>query len=397
MTSGDSLHQTHGSAEGGNDRVTQSVGTPLLWIGFTAFVLVMLALDLGVFHRRAHAVSHREALFWVFVWVSLAIVFNVGVFLYFGSQRGLEFLTGYLIEYSLSVDNIFVFVLVFRYFAVPADSQHRALFWGILGALVMRAVFILLGAVLIQNFNWIIYVFGAFLVFTGIKMLGGKDVEVHPERNPVVHLFHRFIPVTREYHGAKLFVRQEGRRLATPLLLVLFVVEGTDLVFAVDSIPAIFGVTQDPFIVYTSNIFAILGLRSLYFLLAAAMTQFHYLKVGLGAVLAFVGAKMLISGFFHIPIAASLGVVAALLGGSVIASLLRPAPASPIHEAELSNGSADIQKGVPMATDPVCKMVIEESKAAGTATYQGKTYYFCAPGCKKAFEQNPQKYLAGSD
>lgn len=316
--------------------MTQSVGTPLLWIGFTLFVLGMLALDLGVFHRKAHSVSHREALVWVVVWISLAVIFNVGVFLQFGSQRGLEFLTGYLIEYSLSVDNIFVFLVIFRYFAVPEGSQHRVLFWGILGALVMRAVFILLGTVLIQHFHWVIYVFGAFLIFTGIKMLKGAEVEVHPERNPVVHLFRRFVAVTSEYSGARLLVRQGRYLVATPLLLVLVVVEATDLVFAVDSIPAIFAVTQDPFIVYTSNIFAILGLRSLYFLLAAAMTQFYYLKVGLGAVLSFVGVKMLISEYYEIPIVVSLGVVAVLLAGSILASLLWPpaAPSSVVQSEE---------------------------------------------------------------
>jgi tellurite resistance protein TerC len=207
----------------------QSVGTPLLWIGFTLFVLMMLALDLGVFHRKAHSVGHREALGWVVFWISLAIVFNVWIFLEFGRQRGLEFLAGYIIEYSLSIDNIFVFVVVFRYFAVPAIAQHRALFWGILGALVMRATFILLGAVLIQRFHWIIYIFGAFLIFTGIKMLKGGDVEVHPERNPVVRLFQRFVPVASFYSEARFFLRQQGRVVATPLLLVLVVVEATDV------------------------------------------------------------------------------------------------------------------------------------------------------------------------
>lgn len=308
----------------------ESVGTPLLWIGFTVFVLALLALDLGVFHRHAHAVGHREALIWTIVWIGLAVAFNVWIYWEFGSQHGLEFLTGYVIEKSLSVDNIFVFVLIFRYFAVPPQLQHRVLFWGIVGALIMRAVFILLGAVLIQQFHWVIYLFGGFLVFTGIKMLRGSDVEVHPERNPVVHLVRRFVPISGEYQGAHFFVRQHGRWIATPLLLVLAVIEGTDLVFAVDSIPAIFAVTRDPFIVYTSNIFAILGLRALYFLLAAAMAQFHYLKVGLGAVLGFVGVKMLLSDYYPLPIALSLGVVATLLAGSVIASLLWPAPPPPL-------------------------------------------------------------------
>jgi tellurite resistance protein TerC len=306
-----------------------SVGSPALWIGFTVFVLAMLALDLGVFNRKAHVVGRREALGWVITWISLAALFNAMVFWRFGSQLGLEFLTGYVIEYSLSIDNLFVFVLVFRYFAVPESAQHRALFWGILGALVMRAFFILVGAVLLETFHWVIYVFGAFLVFTGIKMLRGGDVEVHPERNPLVNLFQRFVPVTRQYSGAKFLILQNGRRMATPLMLVLIVIEGTDLVFAVDSIPAIFAITRDPFIVYTSNIFAILGLRSLYFLLASAMTEFHYLKVGLGAVLSFVGLKMLISGYYHIPILLSLIVVAALIAGSVVASMLWPPPPPP--------------------------------------------------------------------
>ncbi len=323
--------------------MTDGVGTPLLWVGFTAFVLLMLALDLGVFHRKEHTVGHREALGWVIVWVSLAIVFNLWIFFHFDSQRGLEFLTGYLIEYSLSIDNIFVFIIIFRYFSVPAVAQHRALFWGVLGAMVMRAAFILVGAVLMQNFHWIIYIFGAFLVFTGWKMLNGGDVEVHPERNPVVKLFRRFVPMTTQYSGSRMIVREGAKKMATPLLLVLMVIEGTDLVFAVDSIPAIFAVTQDPFIVYTSNIFAILGLRSLYFLLAGAMTQFHYLKVGLGAVLAFVGIKMLISELYHIPILLSLGVVAGVIGCAVVFSILRPPPkpqlpkmhkGDPLHEQE---------------------------------------------------------------
>ena len=308
--------------------MTFGVGTPWLWIGFTVFVLGMLALDLGVFHRKAHPVGHREALAWTVVWVSLALAFSVFVFREFGHQRGLEFLTGYLIEYSLSIDNIFVFLLIFRYFAVPPPSQHRTLFWGILGALIMRATFILLGAVLIQTFHWIIYVFGAFLVYAGIKMLRGTNIEVHPERNPVVRLFQRFVPVTSHYSGARLTVRRDNRIYATPLLLVLVVVEATDLVFAVDSIPAIFAITRDPFIVYTSNIFAILGLRSLYFLVAAAITKFHYLKVGLGGVLSFVGAKMLLSEYYEIPIVASLAVVGGMLAASVVASLLWPLPAA---------------------------------------------------------------------
>ena len=308
---------------GRNDRVPETIGSPLFWIGFTAFVLFMLALDLGVFHRTAHDVSSREALGWVLAWVSLAIAFNVLLYAQFGSQRALEFLTGYLIEYSLSMDNIFVFILIFRYFAVPSGAHHRVLFWGILGALVMRAIFILIGTVLLQRFHWIIYIFGTFLVYTGIKMLRGTEIEVHPERNPAVRLFQKYVPLSNQFAGARFWIRQEERSYATPLLLVLVVVEVTDLVFAVDSIPAIFAVTNDPFIVYTSNVFAILGLRSLYFLLAAAMKKFQYLSLGLGLVLSFVGGKMLISGIYPIPISVSLAVVAAILGGAVAASLLR--------------------------------------------------------------------------
>ena len=302
--------------------MTQGVGTPLLWIGFTVFVLGMLALDLGVFHRKAHSVGHREAFLWTVVWVSLAVAFNVWIFLGVDTQRGLEFLTGYLI---------------FRYFSVPAESQHRALFWGILGALIMRALFILLGVALLESFHWVIYIFGAFLLYTGYKMLNGHDMEVHPERNPVVRLFQRAVPIATHYDGSRMLVRQRGRLMATPLLLVLAVIEGTDLVFAVDSIPAIFAVTRDPFIVYTSNIFAILGLRSLYFLLAGAMTKIQYLKVGLGAVLSFVGVKMLLSEFYTIPTLFSLGVIAGLLGAAMLASFLRPVGRAPIGRGDAAD------------------------------------------------------------
>ncbi len=302
----------------------ESVGSPQLWAGFTLFILAMLALDLGVFHRKAHAVSFREALAWSVVWVSLALTFNLLVYQWFGSQRALEFLTGYVIEKALSVDNVFVFLVIFQFFAVPAAFQHRVLFWGILGALLMRAVFILLGATLIARFHWVLYVFGAFLVLTGIKLLLRRGAEIHPERNPAYRLFRRFVPAVAEYRGARFTVLENGRRLATPLLLVVVVVEATDVVFAVDSIPAIFAITTDPFIVYTSNIFAILGLRALYFLLSGAIGRFHYLDVGLGLVLCFVGAKMLIADLYKVPIALSLAAVATLLAGSIVASLLRP-------------------------------------------------------------------------
>jgi len=301
-----------------------SIGTPPLWIGFTLFVLAMLALDLGVFHRKAHVVGVREALVWTAVWIALALVFNVGVYVWFGAERALEFLTGYVIEKALSVDNIFVFLVVFAVFAVPAALQHRVLFWGILGALIMRAIFIVLGAALLQRFHWVIYIFGAFLVCTGIKLLVQRDGAAHPERNPLFRLFRRCVPSVPDYRGGHFIVVEGGKRYATPLLLVLVAIEATDLVFAVDSIPAIFAVTMDPFIVYTSNIFAILGLRALYFALAGMMGQFHYLKVGLSLVLAFVGVKMLLIGVYKIPILVSLGVIVALLAGAVVASLLRP-------------------------------------------------------------------------
>ena len=312
-----------------------SVGTPVLWIGFTVFVVAMLVLDLSVFHRRAHAVRMREALIWTGVWIGMALLFNLGVYLWFGARTGLEFLTGYLIEKALSVDNIFVFLVIFAYFRVPGALQHRVLFWGILGALVTRAIFILLGAALLHRFHWVIYLFGGFLVFTGIKLLFQGEGEVHPERNPVLRLFARLVPTVTDYRGARFTVIQAGRRYATPLLMVLIVVETTDLVFAVDSIPAIFAVTRDPFIVYTSNIFAILGLRALFFVLAGTMNKFHYLQVGLGLVLAFVGVKMLIADVYKVPVGISLGVIATLLAGSMIASLLRPPVEPPLpHPAD---------------------------------------------------------------
>ena len=296
-----------------------------LWIGFTGFVLAMLALDLGVFHRKSHVVSFREAIAWTVAWITLALLFNVGVWHYAGAQKALEFTTGYLIEYSLSVDNIFVFALLFSYFAVPPKLQHRVLFWGILGALVMRAIMIGAGTVLIAKFAWIIYVFGAFLILTGIKMIVKREEEIHPERNPVVKWFKKLMPVTSDYRDDKFFVRENGVRLATPLFVVLLLVEVSDVIFAVDSIPAIFAITTDPFIVYTSNVFAILGLRSLYFALAGVMDKFHYLKVGLGVVLAYVGVKMLLAHTaWKIDTLVSLGVVALILAVSVVASLLRP-------------------------------------------------------------------------
>ena len=324
----------------------ESIGTPALWIGFTVFVLAMLALDLGVFHGKAHEVRVREALMWTVVWISLALVFNLGVYFWFGSERALEFLTGYVIEKALSVDNIFVFIVVFSVFAVPAKLQHRVLFWGILGALVMRAIFIVLGAALLHKFHWVAYLFGVFLVFTGIKLLVQRGGEVHPDRNLIFRLFRRFVPSVDEYRNGHFTVVEAGKRRATPLLLVLVAIEATDLVFAIDSIPAIFAVTTDPFIVYTSNIFAILGLRALYFALAGMLGKFHYLKFGLSLVLIFVGAKMLLAGIYKIPTQASLGVIAALLAGSIVASLLRSPikPLIPVHPPH--GGPADQPRGV---------------------------------------------------
>ena len=304
----------------------QSVGSPWLWIGFVAFVVAMLALDLGVFHRRAHVVRAKEALVWTLVWVGLALAFNAGIYFRFGPDRALEFLTGYLIEKALSVDNLFVFLVLFAHFGVPAQVQHRVLIWGIIGALVMRAAFILAGGALLHSFHWLIYLFGAFLVLTGIKLLVHGDARPDPERGPALRLFRRFVPSVQGYRGASFAVREGGRWRATTLLAVLVVIEATDLMFALDSIPAIFAITGDPFIVFTSNIFAILGLRALYFLIAGALGRFRFLRVGLALVLAFVGAKMLLSGTVEVPIAVSLGVISGLLAFSVGASLLLPGP-----------------------------------------------------------------------
>ena len=304
----------------------ETVGTPLQWSFFFALVLAMLALDLGVFNRREHRIGLREALFWSVVWTLVALAFNLWIYYRFGSQIGLEFLTGYIIERSLSFDNIFVFIVIFNYFAVPAQYQHRVLFWGILGALISRGVFIAMGTALLTRFSWLIFVFGGFLVYTGIKILMEKETEVHPEKNPVLKLFQRFVPLTGHYRGKRFFVHDDGRLKATPLMLVLVVVEATDVVFAVDSIPAVFGVTRNAFIVFTSNIFAILGLRALYFLLAGLMHKFQYLSYGLGLVLVFVGAKMLLHDWVEIPIELSLGIVLALLTAAIVISLLRPRP-----------------------------------------------------------------------
>jgi tellurite resistance protein TerC len=305
----------------------------LLWVIFTLFVLAMLALDLGVFHRKGHVIHIREALAWSAIWIALSLLFNIGIYFWHGSVTALEFLTGYLLEYSLSIDNIFIFLMLFTYFRVPYLHQHKVLFWGILGALIMRVLFIIMGVTLIQKFHWVIYLFGVFLIFTGMKMGLERNKEIHPERNPVLRLFRRFMPVTEDYADDKFFVKRNGRRLATPLLIVVLVVETTDVMFAVDSIPAILAITQDPFIVYTSNVFAILGLRSLYFALAGIMRLFHYLPYGLSAVLVFVGVKMLIADFYKISIGIALGVVVGVLTLSVIASILWPPAAEVVSSA----------------------------------------------------------------
>jgi tellurite resistance protein TerC len=301
----------------------ETVGSPALWAGFIVFVLAMLAIDLGVFHKHAHEVSLKEAGGWSAVWVGFALTFNFGVYYWFGSERALEFTTGYLVEKALAVDNIFVFVVIFGAFRIPAIYQHRVLFWGVLGALVLRAIFILSGTAFLQRFHWAIYVFGAILLITGLKLLLQKEQEVHPEQNIAVRLMRKLIPVTTEPAGEKFTIVRDGRRYATPLLLALVAVEVSDVIFAVDSIPAIFAITTDPFIVFTSNIFAILGLRSLYFLLAGIITKFAYLKVGLSLVLIFVGAKMVLLDFYKIPIVASLAVIASILGISMLVSLYK--------------------------------------------------------------------------
>ena len=304
-----------------------------LWIGFNLFVLALLAVDLGIFHRDAHRVSIREATIWSIVWITLSLLFNLAIYLvwdrivpgseYSNREAALAFLTGYLLEKSLSVDNIFIFVVIFTFFAVPAKYQHRVLFWGIIGALIMRGTLIIIGSALLKQFHWIIYVFGVFLIFTGIRMALQRDEEVHPDKNPVVKLLRRVMPVTESYEGESFFIRRKGKLMATPLFLVLLIVESTDLIFAVDSIPAIFAVTENSFIVYTSNVFAILGLRSLYFLLAGVVDKFHYLKLGLSAVLVFVGIKMILADVYKIPVSLSLVVIAGILTISIAASLWR--------------------------------------------------------------------------
>ncbi len=317
-------------------------------MGFGVIVMVMLALDLGVFHRKAHEVSLREALIWTGVWVGVAMLFNAALYLLQGREAALAFLTGYVIEKSLSVDNVFVFYLIFSATAVPKMYQHRVLFWGIIGALVMRAILIAVGITLISTFHWIIFVFGGLLIITGIKMGITKDKQVHPENNPVLKVLGRIFPTTKGYEGEKFFVRRMGRLMATPLFIVLVMVETTDLVFAVDSIPAILAITTDPFIVYTSNVFAILGLRALFFALAGVVRYFRCLHYGLSAILVFVGAKMVMSDVVHVPVGISLTVILVILVVSILASILIGRGHSPAPEDEV------VCSDLPEASDSTC-------------------------------------------
>ncbi|HPO36192.1 MAG TPA: TerC family protein [Syntrophales bacterium] len=299
------------------------------WILFGLFILAMITLDLGLINRQAHVIRMKEAFLWTSFWVSLAVIFGIGVYLVEGATKSLEFFTAYLIEYSLSIDNIFVFLLIFKYFSLPRELEHKALFWGIILALITRLLFILTGVTLIKTFAWITYIFGAFLVFTGVKMAFSKDIEVHPDRNVAIRLLRLFSPVTKEFHGARFFVRQNGGIMATPMLAIVLVLESTDILFAVDSIPAVLAVSKDPFIVYTSNVFAILGLRSLFFALAGLMRLFHHLHYGLAAILSFVGIKMLLEEIYHFPITISLLIISLLLALSILSSLLWPEKKSP--------------------------------------------------------------------
>jgi tellurite resistance protein TerC len=298
------------------------MGTPLLWLVFNLFVLAVMALDLGVFHRRPHKMTMRESLIWTLVWIGLSIAFGLGVMHFSGEQRGLEFFTGYVIEKALSVDNLFLFLVIFRTFSVDEKIQHRLLEWGILGGLVMRGAMIAAGASLIERFSWVLYVFGAFLVFAGLHMLFAKKEEMHPEENRISRFARRHLRVSQAYSGNKFFVREGGKLFATPLFVVLLIVEITDITMAVDSIPAIFGITRDPFIVYTSNVFAILGLRAMYFLLAGVLGRLRYLTAGLSFVLTFIGAKMIAEPWVHISVELSLGIVGGMLLVALAASLL---------------------------------------------------------------------------
>ena len=296
------------------------------WIFFAFFILAMLALDLGVFNRKSHVIKMKEAMLWTLFWVTLALLFGTGIYFFYGHGKAMEFLAGYLIEYSLSIDNLFVFMLIFRFFNVPRAYEHKALFWGILMALATRAVFIFAGVALINTFSWVMYIFGAFLIFTGIKMALNKQTEVHPDKNIAIKLLRYVIPVTSRFSGARFFVVKRGVRYATPMLAVLLALETTDILFAIDSIPAVLAISKDPFIIYTSNVFAILGLRSLFFAISGLMKLFHLLHYGLAAILTFVGIKMLIEDFFHVPVTISLLVIASILVMSIVSSLIWPDP-----------------------------------------------------------------------
>lgn len=296
----------------------------LWWIFFAAFIVAMLALDLGVVNRKAHVIKMKEALLWTSFWVSLAITFGIGIYYFYGHIKAMEYFTAYLIEYSLSIDNLFVFMLIFKYFGVPHAYEHKALFWGILLALITRAVFIFAGVALINTFSWVMYIFGAFLIYTGIKMAFNSQTEVHPDKNIALKLLRYLMPVSKKFSGAKFFIVKRGVRFATPMLAVLLALETTDILFAVDSIPAVLAISKDPFIIYTSNVFAILGLRSLFFAISGLMKLFHLLHYGLAAILTFVGVKMLIEDVFHIPVAASLMVIATILTASIVSSLIWP-------------------------------------------------------------------------
>ncbi len=296
----------------------------LWWIFFAIFIIAMLALDLGIINRKAHVIKMKEALLWTSFWVTLAVLFGAGVYYFYDHIKAMEFFTAYLIEYSLSIDNLFVFMLIFRYFGIPHAYEHKALFWGILLALITRAVFIFVGVALINLFGWVMYIFGAFLIYTGIKMALNKQTEVHPDKNIALKLLRKMMPVSQEFSGAKFFIVKRGVRYATPMLAVLLALETTDILFAVDSIPAVLAISKDPFIVYTSNVFAILGLRSLFFAISGLMKLFHLLHYGLAAILSFVGIKMLIEDFFHVPVTASLLVIASILAASILSSIIWP-------------------------------------------------------------------------
>jgi tellurite resistance protein TerC len=296
----------------------------LWWTIFGIFILAMLTLDLGVFNRKVHVIKMKEAMLWTSFWITLACLFGAGVYYFYGHSKALEFFTAYIIEYSLSIDNLFVFLLIFRFFNVPAAYEHKVLFWGILLALITRAAFIFAGVALINKFHWIMYIFGAFLIYTGIKMALNKETEVHPEKNVAIKMLRYFMPMTREFYDARFFIVEHGKRLATPMLAVLLVLETTDIIFAIDSIPAVLAISRDPFIVYTSNVFAILGLRSLFFAISGLMKLFHYLHEGLSVILGFVGIKMLIADFYKINIGISLAFIASVIALSVITSLIWP-------------------------------------------------------------------------